>query len=101
MWKEVKKISYHLDEIDALHSKKGTGMIVFFKDDEGNKKIETKVHNSLHQFNITSIDEEWTDWFAEVWARQIKRNIEYGMKLAREEINTHIDDLFHTLQRRT
>ena len=101
MWHEVKRISYYLDEIEALKCKKGSGEIVFFKDEDGHKMIETKIYHTVHRFSVDCFDEGWVDWFAEVWARQIKRNIEYGMKLAREEVNSHIDNLFHTLQRRT
>lgn len=101
MWHEVKKISYHLDEIDALKNKHGSGIITLLQNDDGNRILETKIYDTIHRFNVDHIQEDWINWFAEMWARQIKRNIEYGMKLAREEVNSHIDNLFYTLQRRT
>ena len=101
MWHEVKKFSYHLDEIDALQNKNGSGKVILFKDKDGNRMLETKIYHTLQRLNVTHMHEDNIQEFAEVWARQIKRNIEYGMRLAREEVNGYVDNLFKSLNRRS
>jgi len=101
MPKEVKKFTYSISGIETSFLYKDDRGVILLFEDHGGKWVETKIHNKLCMFNVEHIPEDYLERFVVAWARQCKENLDYGMRIARSEVNDCIDKLFNSLKRRT
>jgi hypothetical protein len=100
MFELLKTFSISKDDVKDINGQGEQYIVELYKAPNGDFFLETKIHEGLWRVNVTQCGEGWIEWYAGVWARQINRAINHGMKRARDKIRTTYDIFVDTMNGR-